>query len=114
MLPEQLDRWNEHTLIRRVHTSQGRTKRNHVQVRIFLQEQAALQTCMDGLHLGILAKQAFVTLNGNLQNLRVGVGLPARIAIAMTHLGTTHQENCAHHGGDILFRRFSGAALTCT
>lgn len=69
MVPELLYGGNQHTLIGRVNALQGRTKGDHIQMGIFIEEETTLQSGMDGLDLGLYAKQAFVALGSNLQNL---------------------------------------------
>ena len=69
MLPEEVNRWDEHFLFRRMDIAQGRAKRNHIKIRIFFQEQTTLKTSMNGFYLWLLIKQSFVAFNCNLQNL---------------------------------------------
>ena len=53
MFPELIYRRNQHPLIGRVHTLQSRTKGNHIQCRVLIEEQTAFQSGMDSFHLGI-------------------------------------------------------------
>lgn len=54
--------------------AQRRTERNHLQMRIFLEEQAALQTGMDRTHLGLHTEKFLIAGNRDFQQFRLGIG----------------------------------------
>ena len=54
--------------------AQRRTERNHLQMRIFLEEQAALQTGMDRTHLGLHTEKFLIAGNRDFQQFRLGLG----------------------------------------
>jgi hypothetical protein len=85
-LPELIDSSNLETLVWRVYAAQGRTERHHLQVRILLQEQAALQASVDGTHLRLLTKESAVALNALGQELRLWVRCPTWIAIRVLYV----------------------------
>ena len=60
MYPPTLNGGNVHTLVGRMHTAQGGAKGDHVERGVLLEEEATLETGMDGFHLGFGADEALV------------------------------------------------------
>ena len=57
---------------RGVNAAEGGAEGDHVQVRELLQEEAALQTGVDGLNLRLVAEELHVGLAGDLQAVNAG------------------------------------------
>ena len=77
--------------------AQRRTERNHLQMRIFLEEQAALQSGMDRTHLGLHTEKFLIAGNRDFQQFGLGIGRPAGIPLRMRHLGTRQSEHRFDH-----------------
>ena len=71
-----------------MYSTQGRTEAHHVETWIFLGEEAALQSGMDGTYLRFFAEQLFVFIDSKLQEGRVRIGLPAWVTLIDKHIGT--------------------------
>ena len=99
------------TLVRAMHTAQSGTERHHVEARIFLAEQTALQTSMDATHDGFLAKQLDVCLSRNAQEFALRIHRPARITLGGDDLGTSQLLCRANDLGYIFAGRLDTAAL---
>ena len=69
MIPEHVDSRDQQTFVGGMYTAHGRAERNHIQIRIGLQEQSALQPRMDRSHFRFLAEQTLITVDGDLENL---------------------------------------------
>ena len=80
-----------------MHTAERRTEGDHLQIGILFEEQTALQPGMDGADLGFGAEQPSVGIDGDLQQLRLRVGHPARIAVGMGHIGARQREDRLDH-----------------
>ena len=94
-----------------MHAAQRGPEAHHVEVGIFLAEQAALQAGMYGEDFRLLAKQALVAFLGNLHDDAVGVHLPAGIALVGLHLCAAEAEGRADYFGHVLARAAHAAAL---
>ena len=94
-----------------MHVAERRTERNHVQMRIFLEEEAAFQAGVDGFDFRFLCKELFVSFFGYLQDSRIGVRRPTGIAVAMRNLGSGEQEGRCHLVGSRVLARLDRAAL---
>jgi hypothetical protein len=68
-LPELVHCSNLQTLGGRVYATQGRAKRYHLEVRILLKEETALQACMDSTDLRLCIEQTTVALYRGLEQL---------------------------------------------
>ena len=66
-LPELINGRDLQTLVGRVYATERRTKRNHLQVGVLLQEQTTLQTCVDSAHLRLGSEQLTVALYAGLE-----------------------------------------------
>ena len=74
---ELLYRGDEHALVGRVGRTEGWTEGNHVEARMGGTDDAAFESSVDDLHLGLFAELDVVALLHGLQDGRVHVGLPA-------------------------------------
>ena len=74
---ELLYRGDEHALVGRVGRTEGRSEGNHVEARMGGTDDAAFESSVDDLHLGLFAELDVVALLHGLQDGRVHVGLPA-------------------------------------
>ena len=66
VVPNHLDGGDVQTLVRRVDTTQGGAEADHVEVRVALGEEAALQTGMDATNHRHLAEELLVGIHHNL------------------------------------------------
>ena len=73
-------------------TAQGGTIADHVHVGVFLANEAAFESGMDGTDDGVVAEHAFVGLYAHFEHFAVGVGGPAGVAVAMGDVGSNHAE----------------------
>ena len=100
-----------HSLLWRVNVAQCGAERNHFHVGIILEEQSALKAGMDSVAHWLVAKELLMSLNSHLEHLRLQIGSPARVSVAVSHLGTCRSEDSLHAVGDIIFTAFHRAAL---
>ena len=70
----------------------GGAERNHVHVRVVRAEDAAFQPCVDNHHFGFLAEPLCVHPLHGLQDGRLHVRCPARVAAGKFHLRTGQRE----------------------
>lgn len=73
--PELGNRGDFEPFVGRMHAAERRTEGDHLQIGILFEEQTALQPGMDGADLGFGAEQPFVGIDGDLQQLRLRVGI---------------------------------------
>ena len=91
--PELVDGRYLQALVGRVHATQSGTERHHFQIGIFFEEQAALQAGMNGPHLRLHVEQTAVALDSDFEQLRFGVGSPARVAVGVDDFGAGQCED---------------------
>ena len=111
VLPPEGNGGYEQALVGRVYATHGGAEGYHIEVGVFLKEESALETCVDGFHLGLLAEELSLGGDGNLQNLGLGIGLPPGVALAYLDLSTGELEHGTHRIGHILLARSGRAAL---
>jgi hypothetical protein len=100
--PEPRHRVKKDLLVWRVHPFERWTERNHVDAGIFLADDAALESGMDGLHRGFLAVERFERIDRGPQDRRIEVRLPTRIPVALFDAGASELEERADGGDDLL------------
>ena len=91
--------------------AKGRTEGNHVQIRELLQEQAAFETGVDGLHLRLGVEELSVGVHGDLQDAGVQIGLPARILAVVLRVEGAQEEGGFHPLGHRMQFGNDGTAL---
>ena len=101
MVPDHLYGGYEEFLVGRVDAPQGGPEADHVHVGIFLAEEAALQSGVDGAYDGLLAEEALVGIDGNLQQRALGVEEPAGVARVGLGAGTGELEDRADDGAGV-------------
>ena len=101
VFPELIHRGNLQALVGRVDTTQGGTKRHHLQLGVFLQEEATLQACVNGPHNGLFIKEFLVGIHTHFQQFAVWVGSPTGAAVAVPNLGTRKALGRLHRVGCI-------------
>ena len=94
-----------------MNVAHGRAEGDHVEVGILLEEESAFQSRVDGQHQRILAENLAIRILSYLQDLRVWVRRPARIAVAMLHLGASQTEDGSHWISSGIRQRVYRAAL---
>ena len=94
-----------------MHAAQRGPEAHHVEVGIFLAEQAALQAGMYGEDFRLLVEQTLIAFLGNLHDDAVGVHLPAGIALVGLHFCAAETEGCADYFGHVLAGTAHAAAL---
>ena len=75
-----------------MHSAQCRTEGDHVHALVFLADKAALQSGVYGADGGFFVEQTAIGVGSHFQHFAVGVGSPARIAVAVAHLGSDKAE----------------------
>ena len=80
VIPYHLYGGDEQTLVGRVNAAQRRTEAYHVELGIFLREEATFQSGVDSQNLGLFAEEALVAFLGNLYDFAVRIEFPSRIA----------------------------------
>ena len=101
-----------HSFVWRMNTSQCRTSREHIQMRILFEEQTTFQTCMDSLYLRFNTEQLLITFHSHLQDRRRRIRFPTWIAITGLHFCTTQLESRTYHFRHILTRGKDRTSLT--
>ena len=98
-LPEGLYGSDEGALSRSVRRFHRRTKADHIEVRILTQNDGALQTSVIYLDDTISIEEFLVLFQQQVQDGRLGVGVPATIRTGSLYLHTSHVEtslDCLH------------------
>lgn len=80
-------------LVGGVDVAERRTEANHVEVRVLLREQTALQSGVDALDNRVLTEELVIFLYGNLHQFRVRIHLPCRISVGLGDLGSGELES---------------------
>ena len=111
MVPEFLNRRDQHALVGRMNAPQRRTERHHIERRIFFEEQAALQSGVNGLHLRLCPEQPLVAFHGYAQDFGRRIRLPSRITVGCDTGCSAQFESGAHRLRHVFARRQDGAAL---
>ena len=82
-----------------MHTIHLRTDGNHIEVGVFLEEETALQAGMDRQHFGFGLEEVDIRFLDDLEQGRIRIRRPTRIAVSVRHL-------VASHGERLLYRPF--------
>ena len=96
MRDELVQRGELELFTRRVHIPEGGSEGNHVQVREFLQEQAAFEAGVDGLDLGVGMKEPFVGVHGDFQDAGVQIRFPTGVLAVVLHIEGPQEESGFH------------------
>ena len=80
---------------------------------ILLEEESALQTSVDGTHLHLLTEESLISRLGALEQCRVRVWCPTRIAIRVNNLTTSRYECALDVELSILLGTLQRGALRC-
>ena len=112
MIPNHLYGWNVETFIRCVDKTQRRAETYHVEVRIALREETALQTSMDATNYGLLAEQLLVGGYDDFRELGVCLHLPCRVAVATECLCSSQFKDSLDGGAHIIKVGHHVGALT--
>ena len=105
--PERSYCRDEATLCCGVRRTHCRTERNHVEVRIFAQDNRAFQSCMVNLLDCVLIEQFALVLFEQLEYLAVGVGVPTAILSAHLNLHACHRECRLQSCGNVVAHALS-------
>ena len=99
------------SLARSVDSAEGGAEGYHVQMRVFVQEESALQSGVDGPHYGILAEEAAVGGLADLEDVGLQAGLPAGILGLVGDFGSGYAEGGLDAGGGVAAGGVGRAAL---
>ena len=102
---------NGETLLRRVNAVHLRADGDHVEVRVFLEEESALQSGMDSQHFGFGLEEVDIGFSDHLQERRVGVGCPARVAVAVRHFIASERKGLLHRPFEMMLGRLDRGPL---
>ena len=111
MIPYHLNCRDEESLVGGVNEAQGGAEADHVELRIALGEESALESGMYAAHDGSLAEEFLVALHHDLLQLRVSPHLPGRIAVAADGLCTGKLKGGLDGGAHIVEVRHHVASL---
>lgn len=90
--PELACRGPVGALARCVGRQQRRAERADVEAGILGEDDAALQSCVNHLHLRLVAEQVVVDFAHALDEFAVGVGVPSAVSSAELNLHASHVE----------------------
>ena len=96
---------------RRVNTCHPRTEADHIEIRVLLEEESALESCVDSHYQGVLSFVLFPGLNSGLKQFGGGVRLPSGIAFGVLHFGSAEGKDATHHLLETMFLGLEGRAL---
>ena len=96
-----------------MYRTQGRAKRDHIKVRILLQEESALQTCVYCPYNRLLVEESPVGGLCNLKDWRIGIRIPTRIFVVVGYGCSGKRKAGLHLICRHLTRAIYRAALTC-
>lgn len=95
----------------RVDADHLRTEGDHVEVRIFLKEESALESGMDSEDLGFGLKEIDIGFLDNLQERGVRIRCPSGVSVTMRHFVASEGESLLHCPLEMVFGRLDRGTL---
>ena len=106
--PEGLCCGDVGTLDGGVRAAQGGTEAHDIHVRVFAQDDGALETCVVNLYDALLVEELLVQVEQHVQGLAVGVGIPADVVTAGLYLEASQVEAGHQHLDDVVLHVLTG------
>ena len=94
-----------------MYVTERRTEGYHIEVGIDVEDQTALETCVDSLDSSFLAEELAISIGRSLQDSRVWIGLPAWVRVGDLDISTSELEDRSYHLRSAVAQARRGATL---